>query len=98
MVGDWLPADTDVADVPMVMSVDGAVVETGSSAAILDDPIRSLVAAARLRGCAAAGRDGSDAAARLDGDAGRRHGRRRYGGGAHGVSGRWPSGPGGLLH
>lgn len=53
VVGDWLPADTDVADVPMVMSVDGAVVETGSSAAILDDPIRSLVAAARLRGCRA---------------------------------------------
>lgn len=52
VVGDWLPADTDVADVPMVMNVDGAVVETGSSAAILGDPIRSLVAAARLAGAA----------------------------------------------
>ena len=52
VVGDWLPADTDVADVPMVMSVGGAVAETGSSAAILGDPIRSLVAAARLAGAA----------------------------------------------
>ena len=52
VVGDWLPADTDVADVPMVMSVDGAVAETGTSAAILGDPIRSLVAAARLAGAA----------------------------------------------
>lgn len=52
VVGAWLPADTDVADVPMAMSVDGAVAETGSSAAILGDPIRSLVAAARLAGAA----------------------------------------------
>lgn len=52
VVGAWLPADTDVADVPMVMSVDGAVAETGTSAAILGDPIRSLVAAARLAGAA----------------------------------------------
>lgn len=52
VVGGWLSADTDVADVPMVMSVDGVVAETGSSAAILGDPIRSLVAAARLAGAA----------------------------------------------
>jgi 2-oxo-3-hexenedioate decarboxylase len=39
VVGDWRPADTDVA-------------ETGTSAAILGDPIRSLVAAARLAGAA----------------------------------------------
>ncbi len=52
VVGDWLPADTDVSDVAMELRVDGAVAETGSSAAILGDPIRSLVAAARLAGAA----------------------------------------------
>lgn len=52
VVGDWLPADTDVANVTMAMSVDGVVVETGTSAAILGDPIRSLVAAARLAAAA----------------------------------------------
>ena len=36
----------------MVMSVDGEVAETGSSAAILGAPVRSLVAAARLAGAA----------------------------------------------
>lgn len=52
VVGPWLAADTDVGDVAMAMGVDNAVVETGSSAAILGDPIRSLVAAARLAGAA----------------------------------------------
>lgn len=52
VVGPWLPATTDVADVAMEMRVDDVVVETGSSAAILGDPIRSLVAAARLAGAA----------------------------------------------
>jgi 2-oxo-3-hexenedioate decarboxylase len=48
VVGPWLSADTDVSDVAMVMRVDEAVAETGTSAAILGDPVRSLVAAARL--------------------------------------------------
>lgn len=52
VVGPWLAAGTDIADVAMVMRVDDAVAETGSSAAILGDPIRSLVAAARLAGAA----------------------------------------------
>lgn len=52
VVGPWLPATTDVADVAMEMRVDDVVVENGSSAAILGDPIRSLVAAARLVGAA----------------------------------------------
>lgn len=52
VVGPWLSADTDLADVAMEMSVDGAVVERGSSDAILGDPIRSLIAAARLAGAA----------------------------------------------
>ncbi|MBD3731283.1 MAG: fumarylacetoacetate hydrolase family protein [Sphingopyxis sp.] len=50
VVGPWLSADTDVSDVAMVMRVDEAVAETGTSAAILGDPVRSLVAAARLAG------------------------------------------------
>ena len=52
VVGPWLAADTDVADVAMEMRVDGEVAETGTSAAILGDPLRSLVAAARLAGAA----------------------------------------------
>ena len=52
VVGAWLPPETGVGDVPMVMSVDGKIVEIGSSAAILGDPVRSLVAAARLAGAA----------------------------------------------
>ncbi len=52
VIGDWLAADTPVDDVAMAMQVDGAIVERGSSSAILGDPIRSLVAAARLAGSA----------------------------------------------
>jgi 2-oxo-3-hexenedioate decarboxylase len=52
VVGPWLAADTDVSDVAMEMRVDGEIAETGTSAAILGDPIRSLVAAARLVGAA----------------------------------------------
>lgn len=52
VTGPWLAANTDIADVAMVMRVDGEVAETGTSAAILGDPIRSLVAAARLAGAA----------------------------------------------
>ncbi len=52
VVGPWLAADTDIADVAMTMRVDDAVAETGNSAAILGDPLRSLVAAARLAGAA----------------------------------------------
>ena len=50
VTGPWLAADTPVNDVPMVMHVDGAVAERGSSAAILGDPVRSLMVAARLAG------------------------------------------------
>ena len=50
VVGKWLSPETDISDVAMAMSVDGEVVETGSSAAILGAPVRSLVAAARLAG------------------------------------------------
>ncbi|MEV5575840.1 fumarylacetoacetate hydrolase family protein [Spirillospora sp. NPDC052269] len=46
-VGAW-HAPRDVANVGMVLEIDGRVVQTGSSAAILGDPIRALRAAARL--------------------------------------------------
>jgi 2-oxo-3-hexenedioate decarboxylase len=52
VTGPWLAPDTDISDVGMTMRVDDAIVETGTSAAILGDPIRSLVAAARLAGAA----------------------------------------------
>ena len=50
VVGEWLVPELDISDVPMTMRVDGEVAETGSSAAILGAPVRSLVAAARLAG------------------------------------------------
>ena len=49
-VGSWARRDADVANLGIVMEVDGRPVQIGSTAAILGDPIRSLVAAARLVG------------------------------------------------
>lgn len=49
-VGSWAPRTTDVSNLGIVMEVDGRPVQIGSTAAILGDPIRSLVAAARLVG------------------------------------------------
>jgi 2-oxo-3-hexenedioate decarboxylase len=48
VLGRWSSPDTDVSNLGMVLEADGKVVQVGSSAAILGDPIRSLVAAARL--------------------------------------------------
>lgn len=42
------PEDVELCNLGMVMSLDGAVVETGSSAAILDHPARSLAALANM--------------------------------------------------
>ncbi|MDH7972087.1 fumarylacetoacetate hydrolase family protein [Sphingomonas sp. AR_OL41] len=50
VVGGWQRPDLDIANLGMVMSIDGAPVQFGSSAAILGYPQRSLVAAARLAG------------------------------------------------
>ena len=47
-VGSWAKKDTDVSNLGIVMEVNGRPVQIGSTAAILGDPIRSLVAAARL--------------------------------------------------
>ena len=48
VVGQWCPADTDVRNLGIVMEVDGRPVQVGSTAAIMGNPVRSLVAAARL--------------------------------------------------
>jgi len=48
VLGSWHRADTDVSNLGIIVEADGRVVQVGSSAAILGDPIRSLVAAARL--------------------------------------------------
>lgn len=47
-VGSWARPATDVANLGIVMEVNGRPVQIGSTAAILGHPIRSLVAAARL--------------------------------------------------
>lgn len=47
ILGAWAKPDTDVSNTGIVMEVDGRPVQIGSSAAILGNPIRSLVAAAR---------------------------------------------------
>ena len=48
VVGAWRTRPTDIANLGMVMRFDGVPVQVGSSAAILGQPFRALVAAARL--------------------------------------------------
>jgi 2-oxo-3-hexenedioate decarboxylase len=49
VVGPWTdPTAVPVANLGLVLEVDGRPVQVGSTAAILGDPVRSLVAAARL--------------------------------------------------
>jgi 2-oxo-3-hexenedioate decarboxylase len=49
VVGPWSdPAAVDVANLGLLLEVDGVAVQIGSTAAILGHPVRSLVAAARL--------------------------------------------------
>ncbi|WP_029010059.1 2-keto-4-pentenoate hydratase [Azospirillum halopraeferens] len=48
VIGGWRSPDVDVANLGIAMELDGQVRQVGSSAAILGDPVRSLVAAARL--------------------------------------------------
>ncbi len=52
VVGDWSRPDQDFSNLGLVMEVDGRPVEIGSTAAILGNPSRSLVAAARIAGAA----------------------------------------------
>ena len=55
VIGAWRRPDQDFSNLGLVMEVDGRPVEIGSTAAILGDPVRSLVAAARLAGNALGG-------------------------------------------
>ena len=48
VVGAWNRPDADLANLGLVMSFDGRIEATGSTAAILGHPLRSLVAAARF--------------------------------------------------
>ena len=48
VVGPWHRPDTDLDNLGMVMEFNGRPVQIGSSAAILGQPVRSLVTAARL--------------------------------------------------
>lgn len=48
VIGGWHSPAVDLSNLGMVMSFDGTPVQLGSSAAILGNPLRSLVAAARL--------------------------------------------------
>lgn len=48
VIGEWSAPETDVSNLGMVLEINGRPVQVGSSAAILGNPIRSLVAAARL--------------------------------------------------
>ncbi|MGC1584962.1 MAG: fumarylacetoacetate hydrolase family protein [Rhodomicrobium sp.] len=47
ILGPWAKPDAEVSNTGIVMEVDGRAVQIGSSAAILGNPIRSLVAAVR---------------------------------------------------
>ncbi|USE76619.1 fumarylacetoacetate hydrolase family protein [Cupriavidus gilardii] len=52
VVGGWHSASTDFSNLGLVMSIDGRAVQIGSTAALLGDPLRSLVAAARVSAAA----------------------------------------------
>ena len=55
VVGNWARPEIDFANLGMVLSIDGRVRETGSTAAILGHPVRALVAAARMVSAAGEG-------------------------------------------
>ena len=48
VVGEWRKPDLDVSNLGVILEADGQMVQVGSTAAILGNPARSLVAAARL--------------------------------------------------
>ena len=52
VVGSWCDPRQDFSNLGLTMSIDGRVVQVGSTAAILGHPLRSLVAAARLSAAA----------------------------------------------
>ena len=50
VIGDWFDPHTPIKNLGMVLEQDGRPVQIGSSAAILGDPVRSLVEASRIVG------------------------------------------------
>jgi 2-oxo-3-hexenedioate decarboxylase len=50
VLGAWCDPATDIANLGMILEIDGRPQQIGSSAAILGHPLRSLVAAARMAG------------------------------------------------
>ena len=50
MVGPWHRWPVDLSNLGVLLEVDGRVVEIGSTAAILGDPIRAVVKAVRIAG------------------------------------------------
>jgi 2-oxo-3-hexenedioate decarboxylase len=52
VVGPWASPTQDLSNLGMILEMDGVARQIGSSAAILGNPIRSLVAAARLAAAA----------------------------------------------
>jgi 2-oxo-3-hexenedioate decarboxylase len=48
VIGAWSDPSADLSNLGMVMEIDGASLQIGSTAAILGNPVYSLVAAARL--------------------------------------------------
>ena len=52
VVGGWHAPDQDFSNLGLVMSIDGRAVQIGSTAALLGDPLRSHVAAARVAAAA----------------------------------------------
>ena len=52
VVGAWRSPERDLTNLGMILEVDGRPRQIGSSAALLGDPVRSLVAAARLSSAA----------------------------------------------
>ncbi len=47
VIGSWVKPDLDISNIGMIMGFDGVPVQIGSTAAILGNPIRALVGAAR---------------------------------------------------
>ena len=47
-IGEWYEPDVDLFDLDMTLQIDGEIVQSGSSNAILDNPWDALIAATRL--------------------------------------------------
>lgn len=52
VIGPWCDPHQDISNLGLTLSIDGRVVQVGSTAAILAHPLRSLVAAARVSAAA----------------------------------------------